>query len=400
MHARDSSAMTRPRIVLLSDYPADHASFSGGVQTATAGLLEGLRPYQRVFDFHVVALSSAIAADVREKRDGVWFHFLGLAGYGWLPTRVPVRLLKIYRELRRICPALVHCHANTIPCLAVIAGGHRRVLTVHGIGQHEARLRTGRPPGSAWAIVRLERLVHAHFPAFICNSGYAVGVVRGRGATFSIPNAVESRFLEAYAQPTTAQRALYMGVIAPLKRPLDLLRAHVELRHDLPELETVFCGRAEDAAYAKHLHCIAAELGSGGVRFLDAVSRARAAELLGQAAVLVLPSAQENAPMVVAEAMAMGIPVIATAVGGIPELVAHGETGFLYAPGNVEALTDHLRRLMVDPALRARLGGEARRRAQRRFAPAAVGAATIAAYQHLLAQAALAASGSAMPIEV
>ena len=104
--------------------------------------------------------------------------------------------------------------------------------------------------------------------------------------------------------------------------------------------------------------------------------------------------------MVVAEAMAMGIPVVATSVGGIPELVAHGETGFLYAPGNVEALKDHLRRLMVDPALRARLGGEARRRAQRRFAPAAVGEATIAAYQHLLALPASAARRSPMPIGV
>ena len=81
--------MSRPRIVLLTEYPADHATFSGGVQTATAGLLEALRPYHGVFELHLVTLSGAIAGDVRERRDGVWFHFLGLAGYRWLPTRVP-----------------------------------------------------------------------------------------------------------------------------------------------------------------------------------------------------------------------------------------------------------------------------------------------------------------------
>ena len=387
-----------PRIVLLTDYPADHASFTGGVQTATAGLLEALRPYQGVFEFHLVTLSGAIAGDVRERRGGVWFHFLGLAGYRWLPTRVPVRLLKVHRELCRIGPALVHCHSNTIGCLAVIAGGYRRVLTVHGVGQHEARLRTGRPPGSAAAISCLERLVHAHFPAFICNSAYAAEVVGGRGATFNIPNAVESRFFQVQTQPADAQRVLYLGVLAPLKRPCDLLLAHAALRRGLPELETVFCGRVEDAAYARSMRRIVAEWGVGGVQFLEPSNRARAAELIGQSAVVVLPSAQENAPMVLAEAMAMGVPVVATSVGGIPDLVIHGETGLLYPPGDVDALTGCLRLLLMDPALRRRLGHAARDRAQRRFAPAAVGEATTAAYKHVLGMPLSVAKPSPMPI--
>jgi glycosyltransferase involved in cell wall biosynthesis len=82
--------------------------------------------------------------------------------------------------------------------------------------------------------------------------------------------------------------------------------------------------------------------------------------------------------------MAMGVPVVATAVGGVPELVAHGETGFLYAPGDVGALTGSLRQLLDDPALRRRMGQTARERAQRTFAPAVVGDATVAAYQELL----------------
>jgi glycosyltransferase involved in cell wall biosynthesis len=345
-----------------------------------------------------VTLSGAIAGDVRERRAGVWFHFLGLAGYRWLPTRIPVRLLKVYRELRRIRPALVHCHSNTIPCLAVIAGGYRRVLTVHGVGQHEARLRTGRPPGSAWAVCRLERLVHAHFPAFICNSAYAADVVGGRGATFSIPNAVESRFFAVPTRPAAPQRVLYLGVLAPLKRPLDLLLAHAALRSELRELETVFCGRVEDADYATSMRRVLAERGIGGVRFLEASNRTRAAELLGEAALVVLPSAQENAPMVLAEAMAMGVPVVATSVGGIPDLVVDGVTGLLYAPGEVDALAGCLRRLLTDDALRMRLGNAARERAQRRFAPTVVGEATIAAYQHLLGLDASVANAVPMPI--
>ncbi|HET6319689.1 MAG TPA: glycosyltransferase family 4 protein [Chloroflexota bacterium] len=377
--------MNRPTIVLLSDYPSDHATFSGGIQTATAGLLEALRPYRHAFDFHLVSFSRAIANDVYESRDGFCFHFLGLAAWDWLPTRAPVRLLKVHRELRRIRPSLVHCHANTIGCLAVIAGGYRRVLTVHGVGQDEARLRTGRPVGSAAAIARLERMVHARFPAFICISAYAAGVVSGRGAaTFTIPNAVESRFFEHQADMTAAQRVLYLGVLAPLKRPLDLLLAHAEVRQSLATVQTAFCGQVEDAEYARSLRRLVVEQRIGGVQFLEVASRARVLELLAQAAVLVLPSAQENAPMVVAEAMALGVPVVATAVGGIPGMITHGQTGFLFTPGDVGALASHLRRLLTDSALRRRMGQGARQRAQRTFAPSVVGEATVAAYQELL----------------
>jgi glycosyltransferase involved in cell wall biosynthesis len=65
-------------------------------------------------------------------------------------------------------------------------------------------------------------------------------------------------------------------------------------------------------------------------------------------------------------------------------MVTHGETGFLYAPGDVEALTSHLRRLLSDPGLRDRFGRAARQRAERTYTSAAVGAATAAAYQRLL----------------
>jgi glycosyltransferase involved in cell wall biosynthesis len=240
--------------------------------------------------------------------------------------------------------------------------------------------------------------VHAHFPAFICISTYADEVVGGRGAIFSIPNAVESRFFHAQTQPADAQRVLYLGVLAPLKRPLDLLLAHAALRRELPELETVFCGRVEDTGYATSMRRVVAERGIGGIQFLEPSNRARAAELLGQSAVVVLPSAQENAPMVLAEAMAMGVPVVATSVGGIPDLVSHGETGLLYPPGDVDALTGCLRQLLMDPAFRIRLGNAARERAQRRFMPAAVGEATAAAYQHLLGLPVSVAKPSLLPI--
>jgi glycosyltransferase involved in cell wall biosynthesis len=376
------------RIALVCDYPPDHVTFTGGVQTATAALLEGLRQHQAEFEFHLVSLSTSIPADVHEQRNGFYFHFLSLPTVWWLPTRAPFRIVRMLHELRRIRPALVHCNANSFAPVAVILGGYRRVLTIHGVSGHEAHLRTGRVAGAATGHVLIERYVHRNFPAFICISRYAAGVVGSQGVTFAIPNPVGSAFLgtQAGRHPDARPRLVFIGVLAPLKRPIDLLLAHIELLRDIPDLQTVFCGHAEDAGYAHNLKQRVADESIPGVQFIEHATQAETAQLLGGATVLVLPSAQENAPMVISEAMAVGLPVVATRVGGVPEMVEDGVTGLLYEPGDGAALTRHLRRLLVDASLRSVFGDAARRRAQARYAPSAVAQATVAAYRELLGE--------------
>ncbi len=92
-----------------------------------------------------------------------------------------------------------------------------------------------------------------------------------------------------------------------------------------------------------------------------------AVEIIGASDLLVLASLVESQPLVITEAMAAGVPVIATAIYGIPEIVAHETTGLLVEAGDVASLTGALRRLLSDPALRARMGEAARRRFEEEF---------------------------------
>jgi glycosyltransferase involved in cell wall biosynthesis len=100
----------------------------------------------------------------------------------------------------------------------------------------------------------------------------------------------------------------------------------------------------------------AAELGVGGrVRFLGPLARTSVLELFSAADAGLLSSAWENFPHVVVEALAVGTPMISTAVGGVPEIVVDGENGLLVPAGDPAALADAIRRFCSDDALRERL---------------------------------------------
>jgi glycosyltransferase involved in cell wall biosynthesis len=123
-----------------------------------------------------------------------------------------------------------------------------------------------------------------------------------------------------------------------------------------------------EGAERGHLEQLVAELGLGPrVRLLGAVGQHRLAELYGAADVFCLPSFAEGVPTVLMEAMSMELPVVATHIMGVPELVEDGRSGLLVPPGRADLLANALARLTADPALRASLAAEARTRVESEF---------------------------------
>jgi hypothetical protein len=74
-------------IAILSNLPADHISYTGGVGTATAALVEGLRAYTSDYNFHVVSDTAALRADICEERDCFTYRFVGVLQRPWLRPR-------------------------------------------------------------------------------------------------------------------------------------------------------------------------------------------------------------------------------------------------------------------------------------------------------------------------
>jgi glycosyltransferase involved in cell wall biosynthesis len=139
------------------------------------------------------------------------------------------------------------------------------------------------------------------------------------------------------------------------------------------EATAVFVGRdlERGGAYERELRAEADRLGVAD-RVVFAGYRDDVPALLAGCDVFCLPSSVEGLPLVVLEAMAQGRPVVATAVGGTPELVVDGETGFLVPAGEADALAKALARVLGDRALADRLGEAGRRRVAAEFSLAAM----------------------------
>ena len=137
----------------------------------------------------------------------------------------------------------------------------------------------------------------------------------------------------------------------------------------VPDVDLVLAGDGPDA---EALRARARDLGlDGRARFLGAQPRATVFELLRAADGVVLSSKWENFPHVLVEALAVGTPVVATATGGVTEIVRDGENGILVPPDDPDALADALRRYLADAALRERLSAAAAASVER-FAPARI----------------------------
>lgn len=175
-----------------------------------------------------------------------------------------------------------------------------------------------------------------------------------------------------------------VGRIQPVKDQATLMRAFAALRERAPDAwPRLRLAIAGNGPLLEALRALAGELGIAEQCWLPGAQE-DVASVLRSFDVFVLPSLNEGISNTILEAMATGLPVVATAVGGNVELVRAGETGELFAPRDVEALAAILQRYVGDAALRRAHGAAARRSAQERFSLTAMVANYQGVYEQLL----------------
>ncbi|MCC2962425.1 glycosyltransferase family 4 protein [Massilia sp. IC2-278] len=296
--------------------------------------------------------------------------------------------------LRR--PAIVHAHASSgasfvrksLVLLLARASGCKTIFHLHGGTFREYALERSGALMRRWIRHTLERssLVIAlsdSWAAFL--EGFAP---KARVAV--VPNAVPLPPASATAPASLADpadshaavpgRILFLGRLEAAKGTAELLDAVAQLAPRFPQLRLVMGGSGDLEGFRRDAERrgIAARIDLPG--WLDAA--ARDAEL-ARASVFCLPSHAEGLPMAVLEAMAAGKAVVASSVGGIPELVRDGENGLLVPPRDGAALACALARLLEDEGLRSRLGASARKTVEAQYSTQAVCGRLAAIYNDL-----------------
>jgi colanic acid/amylovoran biosynthesis glycosyltransferase len=317
-----------------------------------------LLPPQGLIKAHLIQLFSS---------PGKYFSALALA-YKYCPpgVRSMARQIAYFAEaaiLTRLMKkhSLSHLHnhfADSSCSVAVIAatmGGFTFSFTMHGPAEFFE-------PRSWWIDEKIRRALFVNCISHFCRSQALIFAPTNSWNKLRIVHCgVDPNLFEVKRHQGRGNRLLFVGRLATAKGLAILLQA-------VSILDGVTLEIAGDGPERRMLEELARELTiSDRTKFLGYQSPGQVRDLLKRADVFVLSSFAEGLPVVLMEAMAAGVPVVATRIAGIPELVQDGHNGLLVPPGDASATAEAIRRLLDDANLRNRFAVAGRDKIQREF---------------------------------
>lgn len=353
----------------------------GGAEEMVLNLVRHL---PRRFEPVVVCLHSAGPIGEEIRKTGVEFHVLGVTP-GW---RRPWHLIDIERRLTMIGPDIVHTFLLTASLYGRFAAMLARVPIIIGTEVNIYENKDVRH-------IQAERWLMKNTDTVVVSAGsvrdfYVDQIGADPSKIEVIYNAVDWAQLQTTASREAVRAEINVPANAPVAGIIARLteqKAHTHLFQAMastPGLDQMHLVVVGDGHLRADLERLAVSLGIGDrVRFLGA--RRDLGNLLSAVDIFVMPSLWEGLPLSMVLAMGAGLPVVATRVAGIPEVVHHGETGLLVPPADVPALGSALATLVASAETRARIGAAAREFVRPRFGVDGYVASVTALYDRLLA---------------
>jgi len=389
------------RVVLLGQYPLVGAPSFGGVEVAIVNAQRELRRFPDL-ELHIVTCRSEISRAQVVRDDSLTVTYLPRQRFGRITWHYQ-DVRAILPVLRHLAPDLIHAHGSGFYAGAALASGIPAVTTVHGILSQEARLLRGWPNRLRGQLdAAYENCVIRRARHLIIISPYVEQVFGRRftGQAYCIENPCNDRFFDLSRRPIPG-RLFFSGYVCARKGVLPLLKALSLLRASHSGAHLRIAGYTQiEADYYRLCADYVRHAGlEGAVTFLGQLTQEQILEEYATCAALVLPSFQETAPVVIEEAMAAAVPIIATRAGGVPWMIEHGATGLtLPVPqspgGDPQALAEMLATVLDDPVTAEAMGQRAKAEADGRFRAHIIARRTYQVYQEVLASGATHLSNS------
>jgi glycosyltransferase involved in cell wall biosynthesis len=353
--------------------------------TAPEALMQGfaLTPETEV---HVVSCVREKVQSPPKLAPNIFFHSLHVPKIGWMRTRYQGCIRATRKKLKEIRPDIVHGQGTEMDCgISAVLSGFPNVLTIHGNMRLIALVNQSRPFSFQWLAARLERLTLPRSDGVVCITHYTQQAVMDLARrTWVVPNAVDASFFDVNARPATESpaRMLCVGLVCVRKNQNAFIRA-LDALAGKHKFELRFCGGAgESAPYDREF--LSLVKARPWCVYGGSASRQELKSLLSQATMLVLPSLEDNCPMTVLEAMAAGVPVVAARVGGLPDLIEDGKTGFFCDPLDPASMAAAIEKVLVNPSAAAEVARQAHQRARELFHPEVVARRHLEIYREVL----------------
>jgi L-malate glycosyltransferase len=342
------------------------SSFGGsGVVAAEVGMALGRRGHRVCF------LSDAPPARLNLDGTNVSFHQVALLDYPLVAHRsyalaLTATMVEVARaeklDVLHAHYAIPHAVSATLAKQILGADGPKVVTTLHGTDVTLVGTDHGFQPLTRFAVATSDAVTTPS--RWLADTARANLALPATLAIDVIPNFVDTTTLNPPAQRDPQRRRVLIHVsnFRPIKRVSDVVRVFAAVRsHVDARLDLVGDGPDRNGAEA-----LVSKLGlQDAVRFHGETDDL--GSLYGASDVFLLPSESESFGLAALEAMACGVPVVASDVGGIPDVVVDGETGFLAPVGDVAAMAEATRRLLTDHALHQTMSRLARRRVEASF---------------------------------
>lgn len=363
------------------EYAAEAPHFG----TAPEALLQGLALHPEV-EIHIVSCARSRMQPEQRLGPNLYFHSLHVPALGWMRTAYFGCITAVRKKLREIQPDLVHGQGTERDCaLNAVLSGFPNVLTIHGNMRLVAAVNKARPFSFFWLAARLEAFTIPRSAGVVCITRYTQQAVQGLARrTWLVPNAVDASFFDIQRQITAnaPPRILCVGQVCLRKNQNAFIRALDGLARQCP-FELLFLGinQPETPYGAEFLRLVQERPWCRHGGFAD---REQLKMHLANAALLALPSLEDNCPMVVLEAMAAGLPVVAAKVGGVPELVEDGANGWWCDPLSPESMSTAVETALSNVSAKAQIAEQARERARERFHPRVIGEQHLEIYRQIL----------------
>ena len=354
-------------IVLVGSYPLSADCIRGGVESSVYGLAQALVSKKHIVD--VFDYPRLKGKDKSERSDLLTIH--RYANNGTHNQDAIQRAKEMFRDIIALHPDVVHLHGTGELSLLLYQAIHNYgitvILTVHGLLHEEKKNALRKHPSLKhlyqyfhqskieFKVLSLAShiIVDTKYVADKINEYYTKGKISHLPNIEIIPQGINEHFITLYNKDKkAAKNILSVGSISKRKGHLFLVEACEKACRQMPNAQLVIAGVKSEMAYYELLtKRIAASDYKANIRLLTDIPQDELYKYYSQATIFALHSEEESQGIALIEAMAAGLPIISTTVGGIPDVVTHGKTGLLSAYGNTNVFAENIIQFLQNPSL-------------------------------------------------